>query len=74
MKRRGILYYTLIFGFLVGIHNGHVALWQDGDPEPVKVYPYAAEMLPKADQEALRKGIFIPDQAQLNKWLEDFLS
>lgn len=25
----------LLLGFLVGIHNGYVAVWKDEDPQPI---------------------------------------
>ena len=47
------LYFTLIFGFLLGISDGYIALWKDGNPKPLEVFPYQARSLPIADQQAL---------------------
>ena len=74
MKKRNILYSIILLGFLIGIHNGQVALWRDNDPAPVKVFPYRAEILPEADQFALRKGIRINSMADLQRLLQDYLS
>ena len=74
MNRASYLYCILTFGFLLGIHEGRVALWKDDDPKPIKVFPYYASMLPKADQQALEKGIHLDDDADLRSLLEDYLS
>lgn len=74
VKKLSYLYCILAFGFLLGIHQGRIALWKDDDPQPVKVFPYYASMLPKADQQALEKGIYLDDDTDLRKLLEDYLS
>lgn len=68
------LYTLIIIGFLLGIHDGHVALWADEDPQPLQVFPYRAELLPEQDQAALRKGIRADSLQELAKLLEDYLS
>lgn len=73
MKRNSILYITLVFGFLLGIRDGYIALWKDGSQDP-RVFPYRAEMLPRADQEKLKQGIRIEDGTELAHILEDYLS
>lgn len=74
MKCGYMLYSILLIGFLLGIHEGKIALWENGSKEPVKVFPYYASMLPEPDQKALEKGIVVPDSHRLNKLLEDYLS
>lgn len=74
MKKLSILYSILCFGFLLGIHEGKIALWKDNDPEPYKVFPYYASLLPKADRNALKKGIYLENEDQLRKLVEDYLS
>ena len=68
------LYFTLLFGFLLGISDGYIALWKEGNPRPLQVFPYRAEYLPSADQQALEKGIHINDKLELKQLLEDYLS
>ena len=68
------LHLWLMMGFLLGIHNGYVALWKDGNPQPQVVFPYQARMLPVQDQQELAGGIAVPDEAQLQQLLEDYLS
>ena len=74
MKRLAYLYSILAFGFLLGVYKGRIALWKGDDPQPVKVFPYYAAMLPKKDQQALEQGIFISDESYLHDLLEDYLS
>ena len=74
MKKRKILCNILIFGFLLGIYEGKIALWKDGQEKPVKVLPYQASMLPEADQEKLEKGIRVESLRELHKMIEDYLS
>ncbi len=64
----------VLLGFLLGVHNGYVALWKDGSEKPAYVSDYPVDMLPPADQDTLRSGIHFDDRASLTKALEDFLS
>lgn len=65
---------ALLLVYLLGVRGGYVALWQDEDPEPVAVFPYAVASLPPEDQEALFRGIVIKSEEDLRCRLEDFLS
>ena len=64
----------LLFGFLLGVHNGNVALWEDGKADPIRVFPYSASNLPTADRQALEKGIHLDNKLQLIRLIEDYLS
>ena len=72
--KKGYLYLSLFLTFILGSHNGYIALWQDGAAEPVKVFPYSVASLPSADQKALEEGIRIDNKTDLIKLLEDYLS
>lgn len=72
--KKGLLYSTLFFAFLLGSYKGYIALWREGCPEPIKVFPYQTAMLPPADRQALEKGILITDETELVQLLEDYLS
>lgn len=74
MKKKKILLNFLLFGFILGVYEGKVALWKDHQKDPIKVLPYQVSMLPQADQKALEKGIHIESLSQLHKMLEDYLS
>jgi hypothetical protein len=72
MKKRSLVYLSLIFAFLLGTYRGYVAIWEDG--EPVWITQRPVEMLPPADQAALNTGIVVKSTAELNQLLEDYLS
>ena len=74
MKKKPFLPLLLCFSFLLGIRDGRIALWRSGEPEPVRIFPYRAEMLPPEDQQALENGIPITDEKALSSILEDYLS
>ena len=65
---------ALALSFLLGIQNGYIALWKEGCAEPVEVFPFRSEMLPQADQDALKDGIPIIDADHLAQLMEDYLS
>lgn len=72
--KRSVLYLSLVFTFLLGIHDGYVALWTDSTEKPAYVFPYQASILPEPDRKALEEGIPIENNAQLQAILEDYLS
>ena len=74
LKKIRYLYLALVFGFILGISDGYVALWKDGDPKPAEVFPYQARFLPVSDQQALERGIHLNSIDELNQLLEDYLS
>lgn len=74
MKKKQLCSLILAFGFLLGIHDGCIALWREGTAKPLRVFPYRAEMLPEKDQKALQQGIVISDENALSRILEDYLS
>lgn len=74
MKYMKHLYLTLIAAFLLGSHNGFVALWKDSTAEPAVVFPYRIESLPLQDQQRLNQGILVDNEEALASLLEDFLS
>lgn len=64
----------LITGFVLGSHNGYLALWSGDTIEPDRIYPYRVSTLPPEDQKALRKGIHAENILELTQLLEDYLS
>lgn len=74
MRKTHYIYCIALLNFILGIHNGYVALWDSGASAPAQVYSIPAENLPPADQRALAKGIPVTDQAALQRLLEDYLS
>ena len=74
MKRSNLILSVVLAGYLLGVHNGKIALWKGEDPQPVRIFPYEASMLPAKDQEALQQGIPIENRSELIRLLEDYLS
>ena len=74
MFRKYSIYLTLLFAFVLGSHNGYIALWEGSDPDPVKVFPYRVSSLPAADQQRLEAGIRLETKEELVKLVEDYLS
>ena len=66
--------FILLFIYLLGAHDGFVALWQYGKPQPLEVFPYPLASFPLSDQELLKKGIRIESDGELNRLLEDYFS
>ena len=73
MKLQQIIPTLMLFGYLLGIKDGYIALWKDGNSNPT-VYPYRAELLPKEDQQQLRQGIRVESKEELARLVEDYLS
>ena len=74
IKVKQFLCLGLMFGFLLGIQNGYVALWEDGKADPIRVFPDSASNLPPADRQSLEQGIHLDSKLQLVQLIEDYLS
>ena len=74
MKKKTLLTNLLLFGFILGIHEGRVALWKEGQQKPIKVFPYQASMFPPADQKRLEEGVHVDNLTELRKLIEDYFS
>ena len=72
-RMRRICTMALMAGFLLGIRNGRLALWQEGVSHPVQVYDIRADSLPPADQLQLRRGIRVESREALWLLLENYL-
>lgn len=64
----------LLLCWVLGCHEGHIALFAPDDPQPLEVYPYRTEMFPVRDQKDLQRGIPVKDETELSRLLTDFLS
>lgn len=73
MKNRSSVYLALALSFLLGIHNGRVALWTEGS-EPAKVFPCPVSMLPPEARAALEQGIRVESLEELEALAENYLS
>lgn len=74
MKIKRLFAQLMLLGFLLGIHHGRVALWKDDDPEPYRIFPYPVSVLPQDVRDALRAGIRIESEADLDRLLESLCS
>ncbi len=74
MKHAHILYYILLLNLFLGVHQGKLALWEEGSCVPKAVYPCPIHTLPQEDQSLLAQGIPIDSPEELTARLEDLLS
>lgn len=58
--------------YFISDYEGKVALFKNGEKDPVKVYEIYTHLLPENDIELLRKGIAVENETQLQSRLEDF--
>lgn len=70
---RNICTMALAMGFLLGIRDGKLTLWRDGQTHPEQVYDIRADSLPCADQLLLRRGIHVENREELWLLLENYL-
>lgn len=70
---RNICTMVLVMGFLLGIRDGKVTLWQDGQSHPEQIYDIRADTLPPADQIQLRRGIRVQTRQELWLLLENYM-
>jgi hypothetical protein len=68
------VYSFLLLGFLLGVKNGRIALWKDGQATPMKVFPYPVAALPAQTQQQLATGIRVDSMEDLDRLLEILLS
>lgn len=75
MKRqhRSLLALTLCMGFLLGIRDGKLTLWRDGEAHPEQIFDIRADTLPPADRVLLARGIRVEDRRALWQLLENYL-
>ena len=66
--------FFLMMSFLLGVHDGRLAMWKDEDPTPCKVFPCPIIVLPKQVQQQLKTGIRLQTIDDVNQLLENFLS
>ena len=74
MKKRNLWYLAFFLTFLLGSHNGYLALWTEESIDPDRIYPYRISTLPPEDQKALRQGVRAENILELTQLLEDYLS
>lgn len=65
---------VILLGFLLGVHDGRIALWKDGSDLPWRIFPYPYAVLPADTKRELEKGIRIDTMEDLDRLLENLLS
>lgn len=65
---------AFLMTILIGVHNGKIALWKEGEAKPFQVFPYPVAMLPDQQEALVRKGIRVESMEQLQQMLEAYLS
>ena len=60
--------------FVIGIENGRVAVFEDGEEKPLIVTETYANNLPKIDRDELEKGVRVSGEKELQKAIEDYCS
>ena len=72
--KKTLLYSILLFGFLLGVHKGKIALWRGEQKTPFMVFPYSVRSFPKNDRLVLEEGIRFESMDELRQMLADYLS
>ncbi len=72
MYRKRVLPWLMLAGLMLGLHEGQVALYENG--VLVETYPYPSRALPLYDQQALAAGIPVASREELAQLTEDLLS
>lgn len=76
MKKKhlsNLLCCAMLAAYLLGIHEGKIALWKGNDPEPIKVFDYSASQLPEDAQRQLEVGVPIKSIRELRALAEQYL-
>lgn len=74
MRKHTAAFLALALSFLLGIRDGNIALWRQGDAEPLRVFPYRAETLPPKARAALEQGVVFDSIGELEQLAENYLS
>lgn len=65
--------FCLLLGFLLGIRSGQVAIWKNEDPQPIRIFPWSAALLPPPIRQALEHGIYVEDDSDIGKLIDEML-
>ena len=74
-KAQKVLVHLALWGFILGIWRGYVAVWQAEDPQPLlyRTDTPASSLLPM-DRSRLRQGLRFRDLEDLTRAMEDYCS
>ena len=65
---------VLLAGYLLGIRGGRVALWKRDDPKPLRIFPWSATMMPQKIRSALEQGIYVDEDSDIGRLIQDMIS
>jgi len=65
---------VILLALYLGTYGNQLALWQEGQEYPIRIYPYNAEIYTEIDQNKLKNGIEIHGSGSLQTHLDDFQS
>ena len=65
---------VLLAGDLLGIRGGRVALWKRDDPKPLRIFPWSATMMPQKIRSALEQGIYVDEDSDIGRLIQDMIS
>ena len=60
--------------FIIGIENGRIAVFGEGEEKPLILTDTYANTLPKIDRDELEKGVKVSGEKELKKAIEDYCS
>ena len=55
-------------------HNGQIAVYLEGEAEPLMLLETRTKFLPEFDRDQLNEGIWVPDFEELTRLIEDYIS
>ena len=61
-------------GFIIGVWEGQLAVFEMGAPLPTQVYEVFVASLPFEEQVRLKAGVAVPDRPALAALIEDYTS
>lgn len=74
MKHFRILLPALLLAGYLGIYQGQLAVYRQGEILPSEVYPIDTYLYPPAEQRMLIDGIPFANEQELQRLLENYLS
>ena len=64
----------ILAGYLLGIRSGHIALWRHGEQTPLRIFPWSANMMPQKIRSALEQGIYVEEDSDIGRLIQDMIS
>ena len=60
--------------YIVRAYNNNLAVFEEGEVEPYRIYDTDIRILPESDREKLEKGIKVESETDLRRLIEDYTS